>query len=362
MIPSQEYQKRLIDCAKEIHRSLGIQNGSILISGATGLIGSAIVDSLLRMNDEYGTKFNVIALAKGKQRAIDRFGMYFERNDFRFIACDVNKPLPEVGGITYLIHAASNTHPVSYSTDPIGTIRTNVIGTESLLEYARNHGCKRFVFLSSVEIYGENQSGKDSFGETDFGYLDCNQLRSGYPESKRVGESLCCAYRKTYGMDIVIARLCRAYGPTMGLEDSKALAQFIKKAVDYEDIVLKSDGQQYYSYIYVLDAVAAILFILDRGESGAAYNVSSKLSDIRLCDLAQKLAELAGKSVVFELPDEVEKRGYSTATRAILDNTKLKALGWKEMYDIEKGLAETVQVLREVAHEQEKCSDTAGKE
>ena len=251
---------------------------------------------------------------------------------------------------------------MEYISDPIGTIRTNIIGTENMLEYARMHHSKRFVFLSSVEIYGENKGEVESFGEKDFGYLDCNQLRSGYPESKRAGESLCCAYAACYGMDIVIPRLCRVYGPTMWQDDSKALAQFINRAVHNEDVALKSQGQQYYSYIHVLDAAKAIFYILDKGEAGQAYNISSEVSNVKLYDLAHKLAEIAGTKVVFEMPDETEERGYSKATRAILDNKKLKALGWKEMYDIEKGLAETVQVLREVAYKQEKCSDTAGKE
>lgn len=349
MISSSEFQACIRKYAKEIYRNYQIHEGRILISGATGLIGSVIVDCLMQMNDEYRTHFFVTALAKGKQRAIDRLGLYFERKDFCFVACDVNEPLPEIGNTTYIIHAASNTHPVEYSSDPIGTIKTNVVGTENLLEYGKSHQCRRFVFLSSVEIYGENRGEKDSFGEKDFGYLDCNQLRSGYPESKRLAESLCRAYEAAYGMDIVIPRLSRVYGPTMWHDDSKALAQFIKKAVQGENIVLKSEGHQYYSYIHVLDAVEAIFCILDRGKSGEAYNVSSVLSDIRLCDLAEKLAEIVGTQVVFELPDEKEKKGYSQATRAILDNTKLRGLGWKENYDINQGLRMTVRILREQA-------------
>lgn len=348
MIPNTKFQSSMRDCAEELYRSIEIRRGVFLISGGTGLIGSALVDCLLQMNDEFQTDFKVIALAKGRERAVRRFSEYFERKDFRFAACDVNEPLPDVGEITYVIHAASNTHPMAYSSDPIGTIRTNVVGTENLLKYAAAHGCKRFVFLSSVEIYGESREETERFGEKDFGYLDCNRLRAGYPESKRLGESLCCAYAAVYGMDIVIPRLCRVYGPTMWEDDSKALAQFVQKAVKGEDIVLKSEGTQYYSYIHVIDAVKAVLWILDKGETGEAYNVASRLSDITLRDLANKLAEIAGTGVVFQLPDEKEKKGYSSATRAVLDNRRLLELGWRETFDIDEGLRMTVEILREL--------------
>lgn len=349
MLSNVDYEKCVGDCAREIFQRLEIRSGRVLISGATGLIGQTLVDCLLWANGVGMTNFQVTALARDRERAGRRLGMYFGREDFRFVSCDVNQPIPEAGDMDYVIHAASNTHPMQYSSDPIGTIRTNVAGTENLLEYARLHHCKRFVFLSSVEIYGENQGETEKFREREFGYLDCNQLRSGYPESKRLGESLCCAYGAAYGMDIVTPRLCRVYGPTMGRDDSKALAQFIRKAVDGEDIVLKSEGTQHYSYVHVMDAVKAILYILDRGAAGEAYNVSSELSDVRLRELADRLAALAGTKVVYELPEEAEKKGYSHATKALLDNGKLKGLGWKEDYDIDSGLRMTVGILKELA-------------
>lgn len=349
MIPNSDYQQCIKDCAIKINQNIHIYSGTVLISGATGLIGQVMIDCLLKMNDIGFTDFKIIALAKNSSRAKITLGMYFERDDFQFVSWDVNKPLPELGKIDFCIHAASNTHPRAYSADPIGTIRTNVAGTENLLVYTKEHGGKRFVFLSSVEIYGENRVGSERFKETECGFLDCNQLRAGYPESKRLGESLCCAYAAGYGMDIVIPRLCRVYGPTMGQDDSKALAQFIRKAVLGQNIVLKSAGKQFYSYIHVVDAVTAILWILDKGKIGEAYNVSSLLSDITLNDLAGKLAEIAGTSVVYEPPEEAEKKGYSTATRAVLDNTKLKELGWEETFDMDSGLRMTVNILRELA-------------
>jgi nucleoside-diphosphate-sugar epimerase len=349
MLANGDYKNCIGDCAEEIFKKTTIHKGVILLSGATGLFGHAIVDCLLWANKKYGCNFRIIALARNKERAAAQFRVYSDREDILFAPCDVNKLIPEVGNVDYVIHGASNTHPMAYSTDPIGTIRTNVIGTEHMLEYARTHGCRRFVFLSSVEIYGENQGEKNKFDEKECGYLDCNSVRAGYPESKRLGESLCCAYSASYDMDIVIPRLCRVYGPTMRADDSKALSQFIRKAVKGENIVLKSEGKQYYSYIYVFDAVKALFYIIDKGKPGEAYNISSELSDERLYDLAAKLAKIAGTKVVFELPEETEKQGYSSATKAILDNEKLKKLGWKERYDINEGLQMTVKILKTLA-------------
>ena len=173
-------------------------------------------------------------------------------------------------------------------------------------------------------------------------------MRAGYPESKRCSEVLCQAYIKQKDMDIVIPRLTRSYGPTMLMSDTKAISQFIRKGIAGEDIVLKSAGTQYYSYTYVVDAVAGLLTVLLKGECGEAYNIADIESDIMLKDLAAIIAEMAGKEVVFELPDEVEAAGYSKATKARLDGSKLQALGWIAKYDIKSGIKRTIYILKEI--------------
>lgn len=215
-----------------------------------------------------------------------------------------------------------------------------------MLDFSVKYDAKRFAFASSNEIYGENRGDQELFDENYCGYIDCNTMRAGYPESKRCGEALCQAYRHQKGVDIVIPRLTRSYGPTMLTSDTKAISQFIKNAVQGEDIVLKSEGNQYYSYTYVADAVLGLLTVLLKGESGEAYNIADISSDIRLKDLAGILANISGKEVVFELPDAVEKAGYSKATKARLDGSKIKELGWQPLYDIKTGLERTVDILK----------------
>lgn len=327
-----------------------LQHKSILLSGATGLIGSFLIDVILWKNVSDGLDCTVYALGRNEQKALNRFSKYTDDPHFVFIPYDVKQPLvrDDLGTVDYVLHMASNTHPMQYSTDPIGTIATNIIGVQNMLDFAVNHKATRFAFASSNEIYGENRGDVEFFDEGYCGYIDPNTLRAGYPESKRCGEALCQAYKSQKSMDVVIMRFTRSYGPTMLMSDSKAISQFIKKGIAGEDIVLKSAGTQYYSYQYMADSVSGLLTILLCGENGEAYNIAEEHSDIMLKDLAAVIAGINGKHVVFEIPDAVEAAGYSTATKARLDGHKLEQLGWKPRYDIKRGMERTISILRDL--------------
>ena len=331
-----------------------IHGKTILISGATGMIGKCIIDILMTYNymqnglhnEELCKCVTIIALSRNQETAKKRFAQYWENENFRYISADVNEAIPECGSADYVIHAASNTHPLQYSQDSIGTITSNVIGTKNLLDYAVAHKTERFCFVSSVEIYGENRGDTDKFSEDYLGYIDCNTLRAGYPESKRVGETLCNAYYQTHKLDFVIPRLSRVYGPTMMQSDSKAIAQFIKKAAAGEDIILKSAGTQLYSYTYALDAAMGVLTVLLKGECGEAYNISDSESEVTLRQITEWLAQDNSVKVTYEIPDATEQAGYSTATKAILDTEKISALGWQPQIHMREGLVRTVKSLR----------------
>lgn len=322
-----------------------LQNASVMITGAGGLIGSFLVDVLMRRNREMGMNCSVYAAGRNGVAAKERFGSYWKTDLFSFITHDISQPLRMNKRFDYIIHLASNTHPLAYSTHPVSTIATNVIGTDNLLAYAVKYGCRRFLFASSNEVYGENRGDTEFFDEKYCGYIDCNTLRAGYPESKRCGEALCQAYMCEHGIDFVVPRLTRSYGPTLLQSDTKAMSQFIRKALLGEDIVLKSEGNQYYSYCYVADAVSGLLTALLRGGRGEVYNVADRKSDIMLRDLAVMIAEMCGRKAVFEIPNETEKAGYSTATKARLDGSRLKRLGWKMKYDIRAGVERTIAIM-----------------
>ena len=325
-----------------------LQDKRVLITGASGLIGSFFVDVLMERNRAHSMGCSIWALGRNEEAARKRFFRYLDSPWFYFVPHDINDSLEGKmdEAFDYILHLASNTHPVAYATNPVATITTNVLGTDHLLRYAVSHNVKRFVFASSNEVYGENRGDVEFFNETYCGYIDSNTLRAGYPESKRCGEALCQAYHKELGIDVVIPRFTRSYGPTMLMSDTKAVSQFIRNGIRGQDIVLKSEGNQYYSYTYAADAAAGLLTVMLCGKCGEAYNIADSKSDITLRDLSHFIAGLCNTKVIFEIPDAVEKAGYSTATKARLDGSRLKGLGWSMKYDIRTGIERTIDIMR----------------
>lgn len=347
----REYQRLLARFIGETQLLQRLDGKTILLTGATGMIGSFLVDVLMTRNRQLpaARQTTVIALARSRHTAEQRFAAWRDSERLRFLACDVTQELPVLPlQPDYYIHAASTTHPVAYAREPVNTVLSNVFGINNLLSYMARQGHGRLLLLSSVEIYGNNRGDTEYFTEDYCGYINCNTLRAGYQEAKRVSESLCQAYMREHGADVVIIRLSRIYGPTMRLEDSKAAAQFILNGVRGEDIVLKSEGTQFFSYAHVYDAVSGLLHVLLRGEGGQAYNLGDPDSDILLRDLAKLVADHTGKQVIFDLPDSVEKAGFSTATKALMCGNKLRSIGWKPHYSVKDGIAETIDILREI--------------
>lgn len=315
---------------------------SFLITGATGLIGVCLIDALMLANKN-GACITVYAVGRNKEKAADRLGEYYNNKNFYYIEQDVRQPLPEEINVDYIIPLASNTHPLAYSQYPVETIDINVKGAKYALQKAIE--CNATVlYPSTVEVYG-NARGKDVFTEDYTGQLNLSTARSCYTESKRVSEALCQSFIAEKDAKVKIVRLSRIFGPTMLMSDTKASSQFIIKALKDEDIVLKSKGEQYFSYTYVADAVSAILYVLLHGENGVAYNIANEQCNVHLKDFAQACAEWAGKNVIFDLPSEVERKGFSVAMTAILNTEKLEQLGFQPNYSFQEAIFRTINIL-----------------
>lgn len=314
-----------------------------LITGASGLIGVCLIDALMLYNKK-GANITIYAVGRSKEKASSRLGEYYSDVHFHFIEQDVRQPFPSEIMVDYIVPLASNTHPLAYSKYPIETIEVNVKGAEFALIKASECNAT-ILYPSSVEVYG-NAWGNEVFTEDYTGQLNLSTARSCYTESKRLSEALCQSYLAERGVRVKIVRLSRVFGPTMLMNDQKASSQFILKALRGEDIVLKSKGEQFFSYTYVADAVAAILFILIHGNIGEAYNIGNENCNVRLKDFAQTCAKIANSNVVFDLPSETERRGYSLAAHAILNVEKLRDCGFVSIYSFPESLIRTIRILQ----------------
>lgn len=315
-----------------------LKDKSILVSGANGLIGSGLIDVIMKLNEKFIYNIRVLALCRNKKKAQERFGEYYKNPLFLIIEGDVMNPLPKELRCDYIIHAASNAHPIAYATEPVETMKANLLGTIQLLEFALKNPIQRFMFISSSEIYGENISNTPDFNEDDCGYVNSMKERSCYPESKRAAETLCVSYDKQYNIDTVVARLGYVYGITVNENNTRADIQFMKQAETGQDIVLKSDGLQKRSYCYLSDVISGLLFILLQGKRREAYNIANLKSNITIRDFAYTLAEEAGVKVIFENPADVEIQGFSKIKNSVLNSAKLEALGWEARVDHKEGI------------------------
>lgn len=338
MIGNTVYRESLIRVIPKI----AIQDGKVLVTGASGLIGSCLVDLLL-LSNEYGRHFDVYALGRSAEKIKKRFDAFVNSSHFHVIEQDIRKPIDNSITFDFILHGASNADPRNYALYPVETMLINIEGATNVLNYCKSHPDTKVLMMSTFEVYGN--AGKDVYNETDCGTLDINKLRSCYPESKRCVEVLTHSYIDEYHVKAVIGRLSSIYGPTMAKDDSKAHAQFIRNGLSGENIVLKSKGEQRRTYCYVIDAVIGLLCVLEKGTVGEAYNIANEKAIVSIADVAHTVAELSGTKVVMQLPDELEKKGYSAPQNCILANTKLKHLGWQGEYDIVKGIRETLTIL-----------------
>lgn len=336
------YQSDLLTAINSTVDFCKIFNKSVMITGATGLIGSFLVDMFLYSNETLNSKIKIYAIGRNYQRLETRFGI---NDNLIFIEHDVNDEINFTYKVDYIIHAASNAYPEVFDKDPVGTIMSNVLGTKKLLDYGGKNDCKRFLYISSGEVYGQGDINVDAYKENYSGYIDITNSRSCYPASKRVAETLCCAYSKQNGLETVMVRPCHIFGPNTTNVDNRANVQFVNNILKGENIILKSSGSQIRSYCYIADCCSGLLTVLLNGKKCESYNLSNNNERISIARFAEIIAQLAEKKVLIENYDKTLKDQQSPITRQVLDSTKLEALGWNAKYSIEHGIENTLKIL-----------------
>lgn len=344
----QIYQK---DMEIAICNSVGIEqikNKKVLVTGATGTIGSFIVDMLMHYNAIDNAEVTVFAAGRSIERLANRFDCT-KTNKLIYVEYDLNKKIEFDHSVDYIIHAAGNAHPIAFNSDPVGTLVGNVAGTFALLEYGRTHGAKRFLYVSSGEVYGQGELQLEEFEEDYCGYIDSLLPRACYPLSKRSVENLCVSFGIQYGLETVIVRPCHTYGPGMTENDSRANAQFFRNVLKNEDIILKSDGKQMRSYCYIADCVSAMMTVLVCGNSGEAYNTVNPQAKVTIANLANIIAEEAGRKVIYAAPTASDIANRTPIAKQVLSSKKIESLGWKGHYSIRDGVRNTLNILKYIS-------------
>ena len=322
---------------------------SFVVTGATGLVGSLLVRALLYCDRVHGLGTKVYALVRSVEKAKQIFG---ETNAPEYLVADLAKD--EIAGdfaCDYVIHAAAVTTSKLMVSDPVGTIRTAIDGTEKLLKLAVEKKAQAFVYISSMEVYGQPKTdGKTP--EKDLGYIDISTVRSCYPEGKRMCECLCNAYAAQYGLNVKSARLAQTFGAGILPTENRVFAQFARSAVNGENIVLHTTGESEGNYVYTADAIRAILLLLVKGESGEAYNIANEQSHTTIRNMAELVAEqIAGGAirVVLDIPQDASSLGYAPPVKMWLDASKMRALGWEPTVGLADAYRRMIRYMGEQA-------------
>ena len=324
----------LSSCDEALHTLTG---KSVLVTGATGLIGSTLVNALCAFawacTANGAEPPHVLALVRNQAKAEAMFAGIPEEI-LTLVVSDVtdsniHEKFADLN-VNYIVHAASETSSRAFVSSPVDVINTAITGTRNMLELARSKKCDGFVYTSTMEVYGAPETDEKIF-ESSGTDLDTMSVRSSYPESKRMCESLCASYASQYGVPAKVLRLTQTFGPGVRYDDGRVFAEFARCAIEKRDIVLHTKGETCRSYLYTADAAAAILTVLAFGEVGEAYNAANEATYCSVYEMAQMVAnECASGDITVRVEvEDTEKFGYAPVLHMNLDTFKLRSIGWE---------------------------------
>ena len=318
----------------ERSKGLGFQGKNFLITGATGLIGSLLTRTLIRMNEKYDAKNRIVIMTRNREKAEEEFGD----------AAKVVLQDEEVEeDLDYIVHLAAPTQSKFFVEKPVETLDAVVGGTKKMLELAKEKDVKKFLYVSSMEAYGTFDNEKE-VKESDNGEISLNAVRSSYPMGKRMAELYTYCYNKEYGINTTTARLAMCFGAGLRPDDNRVHKYFCESALVGRDIVVKSTGETVVNFVYSVDAVVALLVLLVRGGNGETYNVAGENDDLTIYKMAQFVAEKGGVIAKREIPDG--KSEFAPVNRMKLNTDKILGLGWKPEYDLKEALEKLMNYLK----------------
>ncbi len=329
-----------------------LQKSTVLVTGATGLIGSLLCRTLLAANDARGLGMRICGFVRSGKKAEAILGGLICREDFTLVQGDITDPVPAGCGADYIFHCAGITASRIMIAKPVETLMTAVEGTRNLLELARACGTRAFVYASSMEVYGSFPVPGQVVTEGDSGYIDPLAVRSNYPVSKRLCENMCAAYHAEYGVPARVARLAQTFGAGILPGENRVFAQFARSAIRGEDIVLHTRGLSEGNYCYTADTIRGLLIIALAGKDGEAYNVSNPDTHTTIGAMAEMVCRDIARGavrVVYDIP-EGKDFGYAADTRMKLDSGKLQALGWKPEVGLREAYERMIGSIRETGN------------
>lgn len=320
-----------------------LKDSTVLVTGFKGMIGSYFTRVCLYLNDIKDYNIKVIGLEMNDNN-IDPY--IANHPNMKMIFQNVSEPFEIDEKVDWILHAASPASPLIMKNDPVGTVAANALGTWNALQVAHKYNAKGFMFISSREIYGQPYDDQEQFYEDTYGLVDPLTARSCYPEGKKCAETMCICYKEQYGLNTKIARLAHTYGPGMSIYDGRVQADFLKNALNKEDIIMKSTGAAIRTYTYIADAVSALFRIL-LDSSDVVYNIGDSNNKVSIKELAETIVQINPEDnlkVVMDIPEDALK-GVSPFTLGILNSDKLQGIGWKPKYSVLDGFSRTLKYL-----------------
>ena len=350
MFNMMQHNKELVNA--NAHKFNELNDACVLITGASGLIGAAMVRFLLERNRELkAAHTHIIAQIRSEEKARNVLGDYCKDENLTFLQADIATFNRTNISCDYIIHTAAPTASAFFAKKPVETCLSIVDGTYFMLELALAQKAG-LVYLSSMEVYG---AGNKTYGlenklsEEQVGYVDPCALRSCYPESKRMAEQLTCAYATQHELDAKIVRLAQTFGAGIPQTDTRVFSQFAHAAVNGTDIVLKTDGNSSRMYCGIDDAITGILTVLLKGEKVCAYNLANEQTYCSIKEMAQLVVDNFGKGKTKLCIDIDENAPYPPEHHLPLDTQALQALGWQATQSLKDMFSQLIDYMVEHA-------------